>query len=109
MNPNCRNVIFTENIVCSLETFLQIFFSKNLLRVREMPIFWRTHFAYDSKNLDLRMCTDILLLNEFLSTISSSLFPLANATIAMFAKDVPMVPIKYFEKIFLKQISEIYF
>lgn len=95
MNPYCWNVTFTDNVVCSLETFLQLFFSNDLLRVQQMPIFWRTHFVSALKNLGLRMCIDTFFMNEFFPTISSSSFPLANATFEMFAKDVTVTPIKH--------------
>ena len=50
--------------------------------------------GYTSKNLGIRICTDILFLNGFPLTIFF-FFPLGNATFAIFAKDVPMIPIKH--------------
>ena len=56
------------------------------------------HIVYTLNNLGLCMCADTLFLNSFLLQFSSSLFPLGNATFAIFAKDVFMIPTKYIWK-----------
>ena len=53
--------------------------------------------AFILGNLGIRICTDILFLNGFPLTIFF-FFPLGNATFAIFAKDVPMIPIKHIWK-----------
>ena len=50
--------------------------------------------ANASRNSGVRMCRNILLLNGYLHA-NFPLFSMGNATFLIFAKDVPMTPIKY--------------
>ena len=67
--------------------------SRILCRARQMSIFWRRQFR------ELRpVHSDTFFWMGFLLEVSSNLFPLGNATCAIYAQNVPVMKIKHIWK-----------